>query len=204
MALRVSGAIRRLMGWCPIAGAMRTDLTVRPAATAAPDGGDGVPPTRHEWWQRYHNQLLVAAVAFSSAAVAAFLLIEDAPGHPTIGTGIGIGVGALIGFLIGCRKQYARVVAGEFIEANMTKRRRIVRRLSMPATAVLLVAVIGYFALSDMPGWIVRFMLTLSLFGWAQYGVTIFWEWRHRTTLIAEKGSMYAMNAAIQQEPICQ
>lgn len=204
MALRVSEAIQRLMGWCPLQVSMRTDLTVRPAATAAPGGGDGVSPTRHEWWQRYHNQLLVAAVAFSSAAVAAFLLIEDAPGHPTIWTGIGIGVGALIGFLIGCRKQYARVAAGEFIEANMTKRQRIVRRLSMPVAAVLIVAVIGYFVLSGMPGWIVRFMLTLSLFCWAQYGVTIFWEWRHRTTLIAEKGSMYALTAAMQEEPVCR
>lgn len=204
MAIRFSGAIRRLMGWCPMAGSMRPDLAVRPAATAAPSGGDGISPTGPGWWQRYHNQLLVAAVAFSSAAAAAFLLIEDASGYPTMWTGLGIGVGALIGFLIGCRKQYARVVAGEFIEANMTKRQRIVRRLSMPAAAVILVALMGYFVLNGMPGWIVRFTLALSLFGWAQYGVTILWERRHRTTLIAKKGSMYAMNAAIQEEPTCQ
>ncbi|MCK9278115.1 MAG: DUF1673 domain-containing protein [Methanoculleus sp.] len=196
--------IRAYLGWCPMTGPMRTDLTVRPAAAAAAGGRDGFFRTEPGWWNRYHNQLLVAAVAFSAAAAAAFLLIEDAPGYPTMWTGLGIGVGALIGFLLGCRKQYARIAAGEFIQANMTRRQRIVRRLSTPAAAVILVAVIGYFVLSGMLGWIVRFMLALSLFGWAQYGVTILWERRHRTTLIAENGSMYALNAAMQEEPVCQ
>ena len=201
--MKFSETIRRWMGWCPIAGSIRPDLAVRPATTAAPGGRDGLFQTEPGWWHRYHNQLLVAAVVFSATTATLFFLVEDAPGYPTMWTGLGIGVGAFIGFLLGCRKQYARIVAGEFIEANMTKRQRIVRRLSMPVTAVLLVAIMGYFVLSDMPGWIVRFTLALSLFGWAQYGVTILWERRHHTTLIAEKGSMCAMNAAMQEEPTC-
>ncbi len=202
--MKFSETIRRWMGWCPMAGSMRPDLAVRPATVIAAGGQDGPLRVEPGWWHRYHNQLLVAAVAFSAAAVAAFLLIEDAPGYPTMWTGLGIGVGAVIGFLLGCRKQYARIAAGELTWANMTRRQRIVRRLSMPMASILLVAVIGYFALSGMPGWIVRFMLALSLFGWAQYGVTILWERWHRTTLIAENGSMYALNAAMQEEPVCQ
>jgi len=49
--------------------------------------------------------------------------------------------------------------------------------------------------LSGMPGWIVRFMLALSLIAWALYGVTILWERENRKILIAEKGSMYALDA---------
>ncbi|MDV2482197.1 DUF1673 family protein [Methanoculleus sp. Wushi-C6] len=201
--MKASETIRRWMGWCPMAGSMRVNPAVHPATVAAPGGGDGLSRTGPGWWNRYHNQLLVTAVAFSAAAAAALLLIEDTPGYPTLWTGLGIGVGGFIGFLLGCRKQYARVVAGEFIRANMSKRLRIIRRLSMPAAAVILVAFIGYFVLSGMSGWIVRFTLALSLFGWAQYGVTLLWERRHRTTLIAEKGSMYALDAATREEPVC-
>jgi len=200
MMLKVFGAIRRLMGWCPMAGSMRTDLAVRPATTAVPGGEGGISPTGPGWWHRYHNQLLVAAVAFSAAAAAAFLLIEDVPGHPTVWTSLAIGVGAFIGFLLGCRKQYARVAAGEFIRANMSRRQRVIRNLSMPVAAVLLVAFMGYFVLSGMPGWIVGFTLALSLAVWAQYGVTILWERRHRMIVIAEKGSMYTLDTAIQEE----
>lgn len=191
--------IRAYLGWCPMTGAVQAELAVRSAATAAPGGGDGVSPTRHEWWQRYHNQLLVAAVAFSSAAVAAFLLIEDAPGHPTIWTGIGIGVGALIGFLIGCRKQYARVVAGEFIEANMTKRQRIVRRLSMPVAAVLLAAGMAYLVLGGMFDRILGIVLGMCLICWTWYGLTILWERQYRAIMIAEWGSTYVLSAAAQE-----
>lgn len=188
--------IQAYLGWCPMAGSMRTDLPVRPATVAVPGGGDGLCRTGPGWWSRYHNQLLVTAVAFSAAAAAAFLLIEDAPGYPTLWTGLGIGLGGVIGFLIGCRKQYARVAAGEFIRANMTRRQRIVRDLSVPVASIILVVFMTYFVQGGMFGPILAFTLALSLFGWAQYGVTLLWERRHRTTLIAKKGSMYAQDAA--------
>ncbi|WP_243669194.1 hypothetical protein [Methanoculleus chikugoensis] len=168
-------------------------------------GREGLCPPRTEsgWWHRYHNRLLVAAVAFSAAAATAFLLIEDAPEYPEVWMGLAIGVGFTLGFLAGHRRQYAQVVAGEFIEANMTKRQRIVRRLSTPAAAVILAGFIAYFALGRTFGPILGFMLGLSLAGWAQYGITLLWEWRHRTTLIAEKGSMYALDAVAEGEPVC-
>ena len=202
MALKVSGAIRRLMGWCPMAGSIQPDLALRSAATAVPGGQDGNLRVEPGWWQRYHNQLLVVAAAFSAAAAAAFLLIEDVTGYPTVWTGLAIGIGAFIGFLLGCRKQYAQIAAGEFRRENMGRQLRIIRRLSTPVAAVLLVAIMGYFVLSGMHGWIVRFTLALSLVGWAQYGVTIFWERRHRKIVIAEKGSMYTLDTAIQEETL--
>jgi hypothetical protein len=168
--------------------------------TAAPGGQDGFPRAGSGWWSRYHNQALVLAVAFSAAAAAAILLIEDAPGYPTVWTGLAIGVGTVIGFLLTYRRQYARVAAGEFIEANMTGRQRIVRRLSVPAAAVILVTLMAYFFLRGMFGWIVRFMLALSVIAWALYGVTILWERENRKILIMEKGSMYALGAEYGDE----
>ena len=111
--------IRAYLGWCPLQASMRTDLAIRPAATAAAGGQDG--PLRAEpgWWKRYHNQLLITAIAFSAAAAALFTLVEDAPpGYPAVWTGLAIGVGAALGFLLSYRKQYARVAAGEFRRDN--------------------------------------------------------------------------------------
>lgn len=139
--------IRAYLGWCPMQASMRRDLTVLPVTAVAAGGKDCVPRTESGWWHRYHNRLLVAAVAFSAAAATAFLLIEDAPEYPEVWMGLAIGVGFTLGFLAGHRRQYAQVVAGEFIEANMTKRQRIVRRLSTPAAAVILAGFIAYFAL---------------------------------------------------------
>ena len=194
--------IRAYLGWCPMTGAMRPELAVRSAAAAAAGGQDGLFRAEPGWWHRYHNQLFTMALAASAATAAVYLLIGDELGYPDVWTGLAIGAGGALGFLLGHRKQYARVAAGEFIRANMSRRQRVIRNLSMPVAAVLLVAFMGYFVLSGMPGWIVGFTLALSLAVWAQYGVTILWERRHRTTMIAEKRSMYTVDTAIQEETL--
>jgi high-affinity Fe2+/Pb2+ permease len=58
----------------------------------------------------------------------------------------------------------------------------------------------AYFFLRGMFGWIVRFMLALSVIAWALYGVTILWERENRKILIMEKGSMYALGAEYGDE----
>jgi len=194
--------IRAYLGWCPMTGAMRPELAVRSAAAAAAGGQDGLFRAEPGWWHRYHNQLFTMALAASAATAAVYLLIGDELGYPDVWTGLAIGAGGALGFLLGHRKQYARVAAGEFIRANMTKRQRIVRRLSTPAAAIVLAGFIAYFGLDRTFGPILGFVLGLSLAGWAQYGITILWEWRHRTTLIAEKGSMYALDSVAESEPV--
>lgn len=200
MALRVSETIRRLMGWCLMQASMRTDLAVRPAATAALGGGDGFSPTGPGWWHRYHNRLLVAAVAFSAAAAVTFILTEDASGYPVVWMGLALGAGGALGLLLGYRKQYARIAAGEFTRANMTLGLRIVRCLSVPAASILLVALMAYFVQGGMFGQILAFMLGVSLISWTSYGVTILWERQHRATLITERESMYVLGRVVQGE----
>ena len=194
--------IRAYLGWCPLQASMRADLKVRSATAAVPGGQDGFFRTEPGWWRLHHNQLLVAAVAASAAAAALFILFEDASGHLAMWTGLGIGVGAVIGLLLGHRKQYARIAAGEFIRANMTPGLRIVRRLSTPAAAVILVACVAFFVREGLFGQVLALVLGLSLAGWASYGLTILWERQHRTTLIAEWGSIYSLDAAMQEEPV--
>ncbi|MCM2466847.1 hypothetical protein DIC75_11130 [Methanoculleus sp. CWC-02] len=196
--------IRAYLGWCPLQASMRADLAVRPVTAAAAGGRDCVPRTEPGWWHRYHNQLLVAAIAFSAATAALFILVEDAPGYLTMWTGLAIGAGAALGFLLSYQKQYARVAAGEFTRANMTRRQRIIRYLSLPVAAVLLVACMVYLVQDGTFDRILGLVLGLSLIFWTWYGVTIVWERQHQATLIAEIGSTYVLGTVAQEETICR
>ena len=192
--------LRAYLGWCPMAGSMRAEFPVRYAAAPAPGGQDGALRVEPGWWNRYHNQLLVMALIASVATAILFLLIGDTSGYPVVWVGLGFGVGWTIGFLLSYRKQYARITAGEFRRENMSRRQRLVRDLSVPVAAVILVVFLAYFVQSGMFGQIIAFMLGLSLIGWITYGITILWERRHRITMIAERGSVYTMDAATEGE----
>ena len=192
--------LRAYLGWCPMAGSMRAEFPVRYAATVAPGGQDGLFQAEPGWWNRYHNQILVAALATSTATATALLLIGDTPGYLVRWGGLGFGVGWVIGFLLGHRKQYARIAAGEFRRENMTRRQRIIRDLNVPVAFVILVAFLAYLVQYGIFDQIIGFMLGLSLISWAMYGITLFWERRHRAILIAEKGSMYTLDTATEGE----
>lgn len=192
--------LQAYLGWCPMEGQVRPAPLVHPGMVAAPAGRDGIIP-EHGWGNRYHNQLLIAALAASVATVATFLLVGDtASWYPAIFLGVGIGVGLTIGFLISSGKQYAQVVAGEFIRANMSRRLRITRILSLPVAIVLFVIVVAYCIREGLLDRIPALMLALGIGFWAQYGLLIRWERRHQKTLIAKSGSMYALDTAMQGE----
>ena len=192
--------IRAYLGWCPMTGAVQAELAVRSAAAVAAGGRDCVPRNEPGWWRRYHNQLFTMALAASAATAAVYLLIGDELGYPDVWTGLAIGAGGALGFLLGHRKQYARVAAGEFIRANMSRQQRVIRDLGGPVALILSAAIMVLFVRNGMFGQIVGFMLAVSLIGWATYGITILWERRHRTTLIAEKGSMYILDTTAEGE----
>jgi hypothetical protein len=202
MMLKVTGAIRRLMGWCPMTGSMRPELTMRPATAAATGGQDGPFQAEPGWWRLHHNQLLVAALVASAAAAALFILFEDASGHLAMWTGLAVAVGALLGSLLSYRSRYARVAAGEFHRDNMTRRQRIVQYLRVPAASVLFVVGMAYFVLGGMFDRIPGLMLGICLICWTWYGLTILWERQNRATLIAEWGSVYTVDTATEGERV--
>ncbi|MDN5339881.1 MAG: hypothetical protein PWQ30_990 [Euryarchaeota archaeon] len=199
MMLKVIGAIRRLMGWCPMTGSMRPELTMRPATAAAAGGRDCAPRTNPGWWRIHHNQLLIAALVASAATAALFTLFEDAFGHLAMWTGLAVGIGALIGSLLSYRSRYARVAAGEFIRDNMTRRQRIVQYLRVPVAFVLLAAGMAYLVLGGMFDRILGIVLGMCLICWTWYGLTILWERQYRAIMIAEWGSTYVLSAAAQE-----
>lgn len=195
-------AFQVYLGWCPMRDLMRPALTVQPRTAAAPGGQDGVTPELG-WWNRYHNQLLAAALIASVAAAVASLPVKDAPWYSAIFLGVGLGVGLALGFLLSHRKQYARIDAGEFIRATMSRRLRITRDLSLPVAIILFAGVMAYCVLEDRLDQIFALMLALGIAFWAQYGFTLLWERRHRKTLIAEKGSMYTLDTAPGDGRVC-
>lgn len=192
--------LQAYLGWCPMEGQVRPAPLVQPGTVAAPAGGDEVIP-EHGWWNRYHNQLLVAALAASVATVATFLLVRDtASWYPAIFLGVSLGAGLTIGFLISLGKQYAQIVAGEFIRANMSRRLRITQTLGLPVAIILFIIVVAHILREGLFDRVPALMLALGIGFWAQYGFTIRWERRHQKTLIAKSGSMYAQDTAMQGE----
>jgi len=194
--------IQAYLGWCPLQASMRRDLAVRSGTAAAAGGQDSSLWIEPGWWKRHHNQLLVAAITFSAAAAALFILVEDAAGNLAIWTGPAIGVGAALGILLSYRKQYARVAAGEFVRANMTRIRRIVQYLRTPVFSVLFVAGMAYLVLGGMFDRIPGLMLGASLIFWTWYGVTILWDRQHQAIMIAEWGATYVLGTAAQEETV--
>lgn len=194
--------IRAYLGWCPMAGSMRTDLTVRSGTAAAAGGSGCVPRAEPGWWRLHHNQLLVAAIAFSAVTAALFLLVEDAFGHLAMWTSLGIGVGALLGSLLSYRSRYVRVAAGEFHRDNMTRRQRIVQCLRLPVASVLFAVFMAYLVLGGMFDRILGLMLGVSLICWTWYGLTVLWERQNRAIMIAEWGSVYTLDTATEGEPV--
>ena len=194
--------LQAYLGWCPMGGSMRPALAVQPGTAAVTGGRDGITP-EVGWWNRYHNQLLIAALIASVAAAVAFLLVKDAPWYSAIFLGVGLGIGLALGFLLSHRKQYARIDAGEFIRATMSRRLRITRDLSLPVAIILFAGVMAYCILEGRLDQIFALMLALGIAFWAQYGFTLLWERRHRKTLIAEKGSMYTLDTAPGDGRVC-
>jgi hypothetical protein len=200
--------VRAYLGWCPAARHAQVDLPVYPEGRidGVSGGRDGTPGVNSGRWSRYHNQVLVSAVALSAAAAALILLIEDRSGYPVVSTAIAIGVGSLIGLLLGYRKRYARVAAGEFAGVHRTGKQHIIQQIkaqvffSMPVYIVVLVAVVVGFALYGMVGQALAFVLGGSLICWTTYCITLLWERQHRAVLIAERGSMYTIETAIRGE----
>ena len=192
--------IRAYLGWCPMQASMRPELAVRSAAAAAAAGPDGLFRAEPGWWRRYHNQLFTMALAASAATAAAYLLIGDELGYPDVWTGPAIGVGAALGILLSYRKQYARVAAGEFVRANMTRRQRIIRYLSLPVASILLAAFMVYLVLGGMFDRILGIVLGMCLICWTWYGLTILWERQNRAIMIAEWGSVYTLDATTEGE----
>jgi len=202
MMLKVTGAIRRLMGWCPMTGSMRPELTMRPATAAVPGGRDGPLRAGAGWWRIHHNQLLIAALVASAATAALVILFEDASGHLAMWTSLAVAVGALLGSLLSYRNRYARVAAAEFFRDNMTRRQRIVQYLRVPVASLLFAAGMAYFVLGGMFDRMLGIVLGMCLICWTWYGLTVLWERQHRTIMIAEWGSVYTVDTATEGERV--
>ena len=69
-------------------------------------------------------------------------------------------------------------------------------------SAVLVAAGMAYLVLEGMFDRLLGLLLGVSLICWVWFGLTILWERRHRMIVIAEKGSMYTLDTAIQEETL--
>ncbi len=199
-------SIRAYLGWCPVAGPAQATPPVHPGfdTAGAPGGTDGpdemaIPPG---WWHRYHNQMLILAIAVSVATALLHLAIEEVPGR-YLSLGIFIGVGSGIGLWLGQRKRYGQVADGAFARPRGNREKRATRYIksvaifSAPASFVLMAAGVACFVLLGMVWAVFAFLVGMSITWWNGFVITVVWERRHRMTLVADRGWMYAVDSAM-------
>ena len=68
--------IRKMMGWCPNAGAIEARKSVQfdDMMINSPDGGGELTHTTSRWWNKYHNIILMQSLIMSGIAVYFFIL----------------------------------------------------------------------------------------------------------------------------------
>ncbi len=81
MTINIAETIRKIMGWCPYAGAFEVRKTVQFDDTVInksnsgkePDSGKGSNLTTASWWNRYRNRKMLYSILLTLPAIAWFI-----------------------------------------------------------------------------------------------------------------------------------
>ncbi|CAG0954759.1 MAG: DUF1673 family protein [Candidatus Methanoperedens sp.] len=76
MTINIDYILRKMMGWCPNAGAIEARKSVQfdDLMVNAPGGGGELTHTTSRWWNKYHNIILMQSLIMSGIAVYFFIL----------------------------------------------------------------------------------------------------------------------------------
>ena len=185
--------IKKLMGWCPNASAVKTRKLVQfdDLAVNAPDSDGELTHTTAGWWNKYRNRILYSSFILTLFAIY-FFTLSGKENMNLFLAGLIVGVLSSIIFWVFEWRRLNKAAAGEFRSMQVTRRKKVINYLIIFGlvaviifvTAFLLVSISGYYA----------FLSGLFLFVWTQYLEVVYWERKNRKTLIVDKTSFYAVD----------
>jgi hypothetical protein len=194
---KIENNIRKLIGWCPNASAIKYKETMSFDAPQmnTPDIGGGSIHTINGWLNKYHNRILLYSVSLTLLAVVYFRI--DGMYYLDMFSS-GIIYGLLLSFVTGVDewRRLNKVAAGKFMSKKRTWKQKAIHFLILISLVVIITFSIGLLAVMtkiSMRG-VFAFMSGFILPVWIQYFEVLYWERKNRKTLIVEKTSFYAVD----------
>ncbi|KCZ72697.1 Protein of unknown function (DUF1673) [Candidatus Methanoperedens nitroreducens] len=189
--------IRKIMGWCPNAGALtiRKSVQFDDLAVNAPDSGGELTHITAGWWNKYHNRILFNSVIATLGAIY-FFTLSGKDNMNFFLAGLIAGIISSIVFGITEWRRLNKAAAGEFRELQITRRKKVINYIIIFGSIAVIIFVIVFFRVKTgirISGYY-AFISGLFLFVWTQYLEVVYWERKNRKTLIVEKTSFYAVD----------
>ncbi|MCK5643863.1 MAG: DUF1673 family protein [Gammaproteobacteria bacterium] len=192
-----AGKIRKLMGWCPNVGAIETRKAVQfdDIMVNESDSDGELSHFATRWWNKYRNRILLYSSILTLLAFSFF--ISDGRNRLDvfmIGIISGLVFSLFTGIMEWCRLNKA--AAGEFRRLQVTRKQMLVNYLVIIGLIFITIFIFTYFAVKTSSNIrdIYAFISGFIIIVWTQFFEVVYWEWKNKKILIAEKASFYAID----------
>ena len=188
--------IRKMMGWCPNAGAIEARKSVQfdDMMINSPDGGGELTHTTSRWWNKYHNIILMQSLIMSGIAVYFFILWGGYDSDYILKVII-YGMGLSISTGIAEWQRMNKVAAGYFKMFHETRIKKFIKYLLIIFTLIVISTGIYAFIFTKVDLKIISpFFFGLSLSLWTLYFLVILWERKNRKILFQHGASFYSVD----------
>lgn len=189
--------VRKIMGWCPNAGAIEAKRQCRidNIMANAPDRGGELTQIPGRWENKYRNLVLIQSLTMSIISICVFILWGRYESDYILNI---ITYAVVIGSCIGIFEwqKMNKAPAGYFNKPHETKMRKFTKYFAIIFTLIMIGT--GIYALAftkiDFKN-LSPFFLGFSLSFWALYFLVVFWERKNRKILFQHGASFYAVDA---------
>lgn len=197
MTINVTENIRKIMGWCPNASAIkaRSSVDFDNLTVNAPDVGAGTTYTPLRWWNKYRNRILLNSFIITLLAITFFSLGRKDNMNLFLA---GLIAGVLSSIVTGIAewRRLNKAAAGEFRGLQVTRRKKVINYLIIFGLIAVITFVTAFWLVKTetrISGYY-AFLSGLFLFVWTQYLEVVYWERKNRKMLIVDKTSFYAVD----------
>ena len=186
MTLNVAETVRKMMGWCPNASAIKTKQALQfvDLPINAPDSGGKITYVGAGWLNKYRNRVLLQLLVFMYLAVVSF----DGYGKVNLDMYlIGVTSGLFFHLITGVNAwhRFNRAAGGGIARPQTTRKQKAIAFL-----IIISLIVFTIFFITNITGGM-AFISGTMLFVWIEFLVVLYWEHKNGKTLIVDKTSFY-------------
>jgi hypothetical protein len=176
MTMNVMETVRKMMGWCPNAGAIEARKTVQfdDMMVNAPGSGGELTHPNAWWWNKYRNRVLIQSTGVT--LLVAYYVINNTDIFLA-----GLFIGTLGGVLTWAQGlQLLDRIAGSDRPIKTSTKHMIAFYILM----ILSIATVGYFASVYGLRTTLAFISGFAFASWGGYLQIVYWEKKNRKTMV--------------------